>query len=885
MSDDEPRYDVFISYTRKPDYSVARLLETFLESFHTIDSSKDNEKPLRVLSVCRDGGDFSLSAARKGDIEAIIRPYLDRSDRLLVLCSENAGRADWVAKEIDWFLEKHDTSQVILGVTDEGANVFPQPILARGLQNSAWYDFRGARAKKGHPYQDFDEARVQLAADLNGQSAGAVWPLWKRQQEVARNKRHRNMAVAIGLITMLLIVAAIAFNNARMNRRAAAALKADDLATRAESYAAPGPDMDVVRAFHLAVQAALQSPARDPRTPLHVARVVHIAATLPTEVVKLQQVEHNLQDAIIAGDGRYVLATNANFRARVWDAMTGAPKPLPFPQETILGDHYDDGLREADEVLKIDSTRTIAAANFDDSFIIWNLGTGRALANAKFDIVDDRPLFSADALALVSKSRCADQPFDSERCCWKVLWKQSSDAAPSELAKPCTVPKATVDDESRPKMVYRGRRPTSISDNRFSGGEYETPAGRGTQWAGFAETSSGDIVAVSPAGWVFRWPKQTLFVQPLFANDDVLDAKLEAFNDALWIVTKTKRIARVGLDGKELWSAPFGTQDARPLREARLWETSDDGAFLVTYAYGDEYAADAVARIELWRAGAQNPQIDGPFRYLALLEVVLNESGNGGWIHQDGEDESDYLFQWRFRGNPPSKQNTVRGEFLGFTRDGAFRIERDQQAFQLVATDPKRHSPAPFRASDAPTIAFLKQVHGIRETADGITATLPGGQELKIVRAATGARLEIDGHPVRASGNHIDAEAQLMASERYGVTVSEADSKRVIAAHFARGSILGFTKDGHSLILGGRYEPLQQCFIRGDQKRAPDWLENLAAALTRTRMLEDETLEEIPLDQWQRIRATEETQLRKAARAGDRGAALLSDQFFARKLP
>ena len=109
-TDDGFDYDLFISYTRDPDYRLARELESILESFHTLEVSGSHE--LRPLQVCRDGGDFSLGAReqaagaeREAEMASIIRPYLARSRKLLVLCSARAARSIWVRDEIEWFLE------------------------------------------------------------------------------------------------------------------------------------------------------------------------------------------------------------------------------------------------------------------------------------------------------------------------------------------------------------------------------------------------------------------------------------------------------------------------------------------------------------------------------------------------------------------------------------------------------------------------------------------------------------------------------------------------------------------------------------------------------------------------------------------------------------
>src|SRR5881394_1025629 len=61
-SSSEFEYDAFISYSNRVDYSRARKIESFLESFHRLPVPPGS--PIRPLQICRDGSDFKLPVRR-----------------------------------------------------------------------------------------------------------------------------------------------------------------------------------------------------------------------------------------------------------------------------------------------------------------------------------------------------------------------------------------------------------------------------------------------------------------------------------------------------------------------------------------------------------------------------------------------------------------------------------------------------------------------------------------------------------------------------------------------------------------------------------------------------------------------------------------------------
>src|SRR5262249_15572768 len=103
--------------------------------------------------------------------------------------------------EFNWFLSHRGIQSILLGITDspdpDGSTdmLFWPEIIQAGLHLQPWYDFRGFR-KEGLAgvvkLRDYDEARVQLAADLNDRKPEEIWPIGWRNK--VRERQERELA-------------------------------------------------------------------------------------------------------------------------------------------------------------------------------------------------------------------------------------------------------------------------------------------------------------------------------------------------------------------------------------------------------------------------------------------------------------------------------------------------------------------------------------------------------------------------------------------------------------------------------------------------------------------------------------------------------------------
>jgi hypothetical protein len=172
---------------------------------------------LRELQICVDGSDFSAPKQAKEKampvaLPDILRSYLAQSDRLLVFCSRGATSSSWVDQELAWFIDAGRGDDVLFLVTEgvdpvaEPQAVFPARAIAAGLHRLPWYDLRSWRSRQAkreawRKVRGADDEMVRLAAHLLGDSAGGIYPAWRRHRERTR----RLMIAAAAALSMCLL--------------------------------------------------------------------------------------------------------------------------------------------------------------------------------------------------------------------------------------------------------------------------------------------------------------------------------------------------------------------------------------------------------------------------------------------------------------------------------------------------------------------------------------------------------------------------------------------------------------------------------------------------------------------------------------------------------
>lgn len=109
MKNTERKYVAFISYRHLPlDMAVAEGLHRLIERYRIPkDLRKDNQSTLGL--VFRDRDELPLSSNLTEDIYSA----LDRSEFLIVVCTPDTPKSIWVAREIEYFIQKHGRDKVL----------------------------------------------------------------------------------------------------------------------------------------------------------------------------------------------------------------------------------------------------------------------------------------------------------------------------------------------------------------------------------------------------------------------------------------------------------------------------------------------------------------------------------------------------------------------------------------------------------------------------------------------------------------------------------------------------------------------------------------------------------------------------------------------------
>ncbi len=120
-------YDAFISYKHAPlDNKVAAHVQSKLEHFHIPAKIRKKTGMKRIQRVFRDKDELPITS----DLGATISHALENSNYLIVICSHNTRKSEWVRREIQYFLKYHSRRQ-ILAVLAEGEpyEVLPEDLL------------------------------------------------------------------------------------------------------------------------------------------------------------------------------------------------------------------------------------------------------------------------------------------------------------------------------------------------------------------------------------------------------------------------------------------------------------------------------------------------------------------------------------------------------------------------------------------------------------------------------------------------------------------------------------------------------------------------------------------------------------------------------------
>jgi len=183
-------YYAFISYKRE-DEKWAKWLQNKLESYRlpSVIRKEIPRLPKRIRPIFRDKTDLGA-----GMLTDSLRKELEKSQYLIVICSPQSAKSEWVGKEIDAFIEMGRANHII-------------PFIAEGIPNSNDEQecFHPVIKEKipealGISVNEIgkQQAFVKVAAKLLDLRFDALWNRFLREQ-----RKRRFIAVVIGLLCLI----------------------------------------------------------------------------------------------------------------------------------------------------------------------------------------------------------------------------------------------------------------------------------------------------------------------------------------------------------------------------------------------------------------------------------------------------------------------------------------------------------------------------------------------------------------------------------------------------------------------------------------------------------------------------------------------------------
>lgn len=188
------RFRAFVSYSHA-DAKIARRLQRRLERYRVPSRLKDRVRSLdsfapgRVGRVFRDREDLPAGE----DLSEAVRDAIARSEALVIVCTPNAARSQWVAREIELFRLLHPSRPILAALFDGEPDQAIPPSLRAGDHEPLAADFRRHR----------DGPRLAFLKIVAGLLAV---PLDELVQRDAQARLRRVIAVTVAAFLALLVL-------------------------------------------------------------------------------------------------------------------------------------------------------------------------------------------------------------------------------------------------------------------------------------------------------------------------------------------------------------------------------------------------------------------------------------------------------------------------------------------------------------------------------------------------------------------------------------------------------------------------------------------------------------------------------------------------------
>lgn len=426
------RYKAFLSYSHAADGNLAPAVQAAL---HRI------ARPwyrVRSIWVFRDKTGLSATPSLWGTIQAA----LSESEYFLLMASPEAAASKWVQQEVEWWLSKWSTKNMLVLLTDgeiqwdasakdwdwSRTTALPQNLRGRTEEEFLWVDLRWARSEENLSlrHSQFRAAILDIAATLLGRAKESL-----DSEDVRVYRRNRSAAYASVVVSLLLAAGAVtgaflanqqrarATNEARRaDTEAARAKRNADEATKQKNAALAANvvaeqrrreaerQARIANSGRLAATALLQKSAQFDLFSLLAAEAYRTAPTFEARNALLGALQANgrlaaylhhpaaMHSAAFSPNGRILATGGADGIIRFWDVAS----------RRVIREGFQ-GQKQAITKLAFrpDGKVLVCATDKDSALRVWDLDSGKPIGEPLMDnFVEEDMAFSPDGKLFAS---------------------------------------------------------------------------------------------------------------------------------------------------------------------------------------------------------------------------------------------------------------------------------------------------------------------------------------------------------------------------------------------------------------------------------------------------------------------------------------------------